>query len=320
MSELTDLNATGNGLSAVSGGLQGLLEAYKMKMAQSVEQAKINQQGLDAGAQARMMMPFNILKANIAQAALDQKTAHEGATEATAQQVADQAARSATPNGPPVRGPGGELWNGKSWEKPSGSSIIPLKDQLDAKSTIDNLEGLKQMIPSLGLSDNPGAGQLANYARLAAESKMGGTAANKFMAKMSPAMMAQAHDIAGRFNMAEMPITSNAASFNNTGPSMLKNISDYQSQLIEKAGLTGYVPKPLADVPAGPAPAPAPTAAPAPSLIQRLTSLASPGASPAPASPAGSLPAGAAPAPGAPGGGKYAHLTDAQLAAMAQGQ
>jgi hypothetical protein len=147
-----------------------------------------------------------------------------------------------------------------------------MKDQLDAKATIDNLQGLKEMIPSLGMSDQPGAGQLLNYARLTADSKMGGTPANLFMSKMSPAMMAQAHDIAGRFNMAEMPITANAASFNNTGPSMLKNISDYQSQLIEKAGLTGYVPKSLPPVPPAP------------------------GATPPPAAPSGSLPQGAAPA------------------------
>ena len=66
MSELTDLNATGNGLAAVSGGLQGLLEAYKMRMAQNVEQAKITQQGLDAGAQARAMAPYYATMGNAA--------------------------------------------------------------------------------------------------------------------------------------------------------------------------------------------------------------------------------------------------------------
>ena len=317
MSELTDLNATGNGLAAVSGGLQGLLEAYKMKMAQQVEQAKVNQQGLDAGAQARMMMPYNIMKANLEAQALAEKTANDAKTRDTAQQAVDQNARTATPNGAPVTDSAGRLWNGRNWTQPAGNQVIPMKDQLDAKATIDNLQGLKEMIPSLGLSDQPGVGQLTNYARLAAESKLGGTPANLFMSKMSPAMMAQAHDIAGRFNMAEMPITANAASFNNTGPSMLKNISDYQSQLIEKAGLTGYVPKALAPVPSAPG-AGAPPPAPAAPAIHPVLAAALPGAPPAPAAPVAPVAAsGAAPAPAV---GKYSHLTDQQLAAMAQDQ
>ncbi len=95
MSELTDLNATGNGLSAVSGGLQGLLEAYKMKMAQSVEQAKINQQGLDAGAQARMMMPYRMVKLDQEQQKIDQTVAHQTETERIAALTAGSPEESA---------------------------------------------------------------------------------------------------------------------------------------------------------------------------------------------------------------------------------
>ncbi len=96
MSQLSDLNAVGNVGAAVSGGLQGLLEAYKMKMAQSVEQAKLNQQGLDAGAQARMMMPYRMLMAEQGQERIDQTASHNAATEATSAAMA-----GISPNGTP---------------------------------------------------------------------------------------------------------------------------------------------------------------------------------------------------------------------------
>ena len=242
MSELTDLNATGNGLSAVSGGLQGLLEAYKMKMAQQVEQAKVNQQGLDAGAQARAMMPFRMMQENLAAQALAQKTAHETATEGIQQQTADQAARSATPTGQAVTSPDGKMyWNGKNWAPMSGGSIIPLKDQLAAKTMIDNLENMKNQVPAIGFGDTPGISATLTAAKNYASSKIGGTPQNIFVNRSLPDMMAEAHDVAGRFSMSELPVMANGIGFNNTKDSIIGNISAMQDKLREKAGLNGYV-------------------------------------------------------------------------------
>ena len=317
MSELTDLNATGNGLAAVSGGLQGLLEAYKMKMAQQVEQAKVNQQGLDAGAaaraQAQMMMPFRQAQLDQAAAALAEKARNDQQARDTAQQVADQQARTANPTGAAVTSPDGKMyWNGKNWAPMSASSVIPLKDQLAAKTMIDNLENMKNQVPNLGLSDEPGVGATLASAASYANSKIGGTAQNVFVNRSMPDMMAEAHDVAGRFSMSELPVMANGIGFNNTNSSLVGNINAMQDKLREKANLNGYVAGSAAPggttqaAPGAGAPPPAPgpvapaaptaPATPAPSIIQRLTSLASPGASPAPASPGGSLPTGAAPA------------------------
>lgn len=283
MSELTDLNATGNGLAAVSGGLQGLLEAYKMKMAQQVEQAKVNQQGLDAGAQARMMMPYNIMKANLEAQALAEKTAHDSTTAGIQQQGVDQQARTATPTGQAVTSPDGKMyWNGKNWAPMSAGSVIPLKDQLAAKTMIDNLENMKNQVPDIGFSDEPGVSSTLNAAQNYAKSKIGGTPQNIFVSRSMPDMMAEAHDVAGRFSMAELPVMAQGIGFNNTKSSILGNLSAMQDKLREKAGLNGYVAGSAAPggttqaAPGAGAPPPAPA-------IHPVVAAALQGAAPAPA-------------------------------------
>lgn len=294
MSELSDLNAQGMGLSAVSGGLQGLLEAYKMKLAQQVEQSKITQQGLDAGAaaraQAELMAPFRAMQAKQAADALAEKTTHDTAMAGTAQQVADQGARTAAPTGAPVQ-QGNMYWNGKSWAPMSGGSIIPLKDQLAAKTMIDNLENMKNQVPNLGLADDPGVGATLASSMSYAKSKIGGTAQNVFVNRSMPDMMAEAHDVAGRFSMSELPVMANGIGFNNTNSSLVGNINAMQDKLREKANLNGYVAGSAA--PGGttqaapgagaPPPAPGPVAPSAPSPMSTLrAALPSPAASAAP--------------------------------------
>lgn len=67
-----------------SSGLQGLLEAYKMSLAQATENAKLRQSGFNANA----MMPYRM-------ATLAEKTTHDRATEATAAVAAGNPADAA---------------------------------------------------------------------------------------------------------------------------------------------------------------------------------------------------------------------------------
>lgn len=69
MADLYDLGGVAPA-AAVSGGLQGLLEAYKMKLSQATEDAKLRQSGFNSNA----MMPYRM-------ASLNEKRDHDRATE-----------------------------------------------------------------------------------------------------------------------------------------------------------------------------------------------------------------------------------------------
>lgn len=53
MGGLFDATGDGGALAGVAGGLQGLLEAYKMKLGQATEEAKLRQSGFNAGHQPK---------------------------------------------------------------------------------------------------------------------------------------------------------------------------------------------------------------------------------------------------------------------------
>ena len=314
MSELTDLNATGNGLAAVSGGLQGLLEAYKMKMAQNVEQAKISQQGLDAGAaaraQAQMMAPYRQAQIDQAAAALAEKTKNDAANarihafsaglpdpggsqdgpSPMAFAVRNVISGNADPASLPKSGPQylmlqRELQNQgapdmgalqSAWnQKFARNNPAGIKDQQNAMSMLDTLETMKSLVPKMGLSDTPGAGAQAAYARNLIQSNLAGTPAKQYMSMAGPQQIENAHEVAGRFSIPELELTGPQFSMNNTGPDLTGNITKTQNTLLEKSGLAGkYTPKTISSATvtpmasgappvAAPAPSPAPTAAPA---------------------------------------------------------
>ena len=343
MSELTDLNAAGNGLAAVSGGLQGLLEAYKMKMAQNVEQAKINQQGLDAGAQARAqvaaMQPYRD-----AQAAALTSDAASRASDAIVNRfkagmstdssgmsprglaVQQVLAGKAPPSILDMKDPATLLaWNaqanGKSYndlemaqkQKDFENQSSTIQAQNDAKATLDNLETMKQLVPKLGLADSPGLGAGAASALAYMQSKVGGTDANKFVALSGPGQMGVAEKTAHRFSMPETTFTGPAFSLNNTHSSLTGNLSGIQDATAKASGLQGYVPRARTFDSNGnilpwtpPADAAVPGAPPAP------------GATPAPAAPV--APAAASPMSGPPGGGANAPAPLPDISGMTNDQ
>lgn len=325
MSELTDLNATGNGLSAVSGGLQGLLEAYKMKMAQNVEQTKVNQQGLDAGAaaraQAQMMAPYRQAQIDQAKAALAQKTDNDAAQRRIQAFSAGLPDPGGSQDGPspmafavrnvingnadpaslPKSGPQylmlqRELQNQgapdmgalqSSWnQKFARNNPAGIKDQQNAMSMLDTLETMKSIVPKLGLADSPGVGAQAAYAKNLLQSNIAGTPAKQYLSMSGPQTIENAHEVAGRFSIPELEFTGPQFSMNNTNSDLLGNITRTENTLLEKSGLAGkYTPKVVSSAGVTPVAPPAAPSPPASSGLMGTLRAALPGATPAPAVP-----------------------------------
>ncbi len=338
MSELTDLNATGNGLSAISGGLQGLLEAYKMKMAQDVQQAKVNQQGLDAGAQARMMMPYRMMMADQGQQRIDLTATHNFASERTSAAMAgispdgtpsgaSIAAREILagrldPNTVPKRGAfynqlmqeldkqsqgNPDLLNASEAAKSKMFEANPTAQRIQrsGEAMVPLIASLKKSIgynETTGKYDGPTDQSnipMWNKIKQGASEQMGSAT---FTPTQSTAMAIQKE-----LNM----IAANGGSDKNlamaqemikptSSPAQLQaGIATLESMVGGRSTAYGGA-NPFQSAPASP--------------VARLRALASPGAPPAPAAP---VAPGAA--PGAPS--KYGHLSDAEIqAALAGGQ
>lgn len=255
MSELTDLNATGNGLSAVSGGLQGLLEAYKMKMAQNVEQQKLAQQGLDAGANARAMGAYRM-------AALNEKTDYDN----WKMDHADSFAAAGTPILlPDPNNPGQKitvLTDGKGGIKNVTRTVPTAPGAAKAKSdtALEMLDSLSQKWDGLGTGDSTMSATLKGSS-LKAQSLAPSTAAGQYDAAAQAFAGKLDHDLLGRVNDLTIANAKKAIPGFFDTPESKKNKMDY---------IRGI----YAGAPAAAAPAPV-----------------VPGAAPAPAATVGSLPA-----------------------------
>lgn len=250
MSELTDLNATGNGLSAVSGGLQGLLEAYKMKMAQSVEQAKISQQGLDAGAQARAMAAYRT-------AALGEKSTYDQwkMDHADSFAPAGQSISIPDPNNP------GQhvtfLTDGKGGIKNATRSVPTAGNAAKAKSdtALEMLDALSSKWDGLGAGDSTMSATLKG-ASLKAQSMAPSTNAGQYDAAAQAFAGKLDHDLLGRVNDLTIANAKKSIPGFYDTPTSKKNKMDYIR------GIYAAAPAPVAPA-AAPAQAPAPASAPA---------------------------------------------------------
>ena len=142
--------------------------------------------------------------------------------------------------GAPDMGALQSAWNQKfARNNPAG-----IKDQQNAMSMLDTLETMKSLVPKMGLSDTPGAGAQAAYARNLIQSNLAGTPAKQYMSMAGPQQIENAHEVAGRFSIPELELTGPQFSMNNTGPDLTGNITKTQNTLLEKSGLAGkYTPK-----------------------------------------------------------------------------
>lgn len=309
MSELTDLNATGNGLSAINGGLQGLLEAYKMKMAQNVEQAKISQQGLDSGANARAMAGYRSSMIDAKDAALLEKIRefNVGGGAATAAPVVSPDGKFIQEKGKWVPVPQPAALAGAA-----AKTSDAIKSAAGAYNAMDeSLAFAKDFAPQTS-----GLAAAAMSPLTFLKSHLSPTSPeNNMRDKMGQAgtFYATAVNKAGGGRMTETEVQNMAKSMGESGVGdTYQNLANKHAQMKEDLAIKIGVPRAqIEDYLAQMRPAPLVPPAPAiPPVIAKLL----PGAAPAPAAPV--APA-AAPAPVA---GKYAHLSDAELAAMAQGQ
>lgn len=123
-----------------SSGLNGLLEAYKMKLAQDTEEAKLKQSGFNAGTAASLMMPYRLGELNAKDAALSEKISEFN--------------KSRNPGGGPVTSPDGKfLWEKDAWKpvtqpKSATQQTDALKSAAGAYMAMDDTLNLaKQFAP-----------------------------------------------------------------------------------------------------------------------------------------------------------------------------
>lgn len=272
--------------TVASSGLSGLLEAYKMKMAQDTEAAKIKQSGFNAGTSASLMMPFHL-------AALGEKANNDAAARATAQQVADQNARTASPTGGFVKSPDGKAyWDGKGW-KPMPGNAAALHNQTGA----DLLDAISTQWDKLGAGNDPASATLVGT-QLKAKSYLPSTAAGQYDANVQALAGKLDHDLLGRVNDLTIANAKKSIPGFFDTPTSKANKMAYLKKIYSTVGTTpnaGALGADPIDVPMDdsaapaasgpmatlrssiPAPAPAPSVAAVPTL-QRALGTGAPGA------------------------------------------
>lgn len=247
MSELTDLNATGNGLAAVSGGLQGLLEAYKMKMAQQVEQAKISQQGLDAGANARAMATYRSALIGGKEAALAEKAREFDASGAGAT---------------PTLSADGKFITEKGRIVPVHAPVAGGAAQAKADTAMGMLDALSSKWDGLGAGTTT-AGATLKGASLKAQSMAPSTAAGQYDAAAQAFAGKLDHDLLGRVNDLTISNAKKAIPGFFDTPESKKNKMDYIRGIYAQAPTASVAPAIHPAIAAAlPGATPAPAAAP----------------------------------------------------------
>lgn len=235
MSSLFD-NPDSSGMmagQALSSGLQGLVDAYKIKLSAAQEQAKIRQQGFDSGAMARMMAPYRASMIDARNAGVVEK--------AREFDLGGGAATAA-----PITSPDGKFIQEKGKWVPVPQPTRGLTAKAKTDTALGMLDALSEKWDGLKTGSSTGSatmnGALLKMQSMAPSSDAGqyDAAAQAFAGKLD-------HDLLGRVNDVTIANAKKAIPGFYDTPESKKNKMDYIRGIYSQAPST-----PASPAPAGP--------------------------------------------------------------------